>query len=453
MSKNPYRKLPSVDALMDSPDLRALAVGHGLKVEAARKALAHARDRISKGAQAPSAKELQKTVMEIAHHFLKPSLRNVINATGVMIHTNLGRAPLTQGGPVAVTGYSNLEFELAGGTRGSRRGHLEHLLCELSGAEAALVVNNTAAAVLLLLTANARGKEVLISRSELVEIGGSFRVPEIMEASGAILREVGTTNRTYVKDYEKAITPNTAAILKVHRSNFRVSGFTHEATTEELVALGERAGIPFWFDMGSATFGPLPEGLPVECDVLAEIEAGIDIGCFSSDKLLGGPQAGILIGKKDAIDQLASHPMARALRVGKLTIKHLQDVLLAYRRGAASDVVLSAMLNASMDDLKARGKAVLALLAARGVGAELIPSKDPIGGGSHPDQTLPGIAIRLSLKSGVNRIAAQLREARTPVVSVVRDGAIHLHLRTLLPEELEVLADTVAATLAGPESP
>ena len=449
VSKNPYRNLPSVDVLMESAALSALNLGHALKVEAVRDVLSHAREAIGRGEDAPDADALEQRVIRLAHQIVRARFRNVINATGVMIHTNLGRAPLMSDPIASTQGYSNLEFDLVTGKRGSRRSHLEELICELSGAEAALVVNNTAAAVLLLLTARARGKEVLISRSELVEIGGSFRVPEIMEASGAILREVGTTNRTYVEDYEKAVTSNTAAILKVHRSNFRVSGFTHEATTSELVELAGRCNLPFWFDLGSATFGPLPPELPVECDVRAELSAGIDIGCFSGDKLLGGPQSGILVGKKEAIAELASHPMARALRVGKLTIKHMQDVLLAYRRGQSADVTLSAMLNVSLEELEARGRVLLSLLEEGGVSADIVPSDDPIGGGSHPDQTLPGRAVKLLGIRGVNGMAGRLRQGDVPVVCVVREGAIHLHLRTLVSVQLETLANAVILAASG----
>ena len=449
MSKNPYRALPSVDSLMESAVLASANYSHELRVEAVRTVLGDARDKIAKGQETPNFGELESAAVIYLQRALRPRLRNVINATGVMIHTNLGRAPLMSSELVSPEGYSNLEYDLAKGKRGSRREHLESLICELSGAEAALVVNNTAAAVLLLLTAYARGKEVLISRSELVEIGGSFRVPEIMEASGAILREIGTTNRTYVDDYEKAINSNTAAILKVHRSNFKVSGFTHEATTEELVQVANRHELPFWFDLGSATFGALPDELPVECDVRAEVAAGIDVGCFSGDKLMGGPQSGILVGKKTAIAQLAAHPMARALRVGKLTIKRLQDVLLAYRRGEGSSVTLNAMLNMSQEELKVRGKKVLDALEAGGVEAEIVPSEDPIGGGSHPDQTLTGLAIRLTHSGGVNRVASHLRHGQTPVVCVVRDNAIHLHLRTLLAGQETELADAVVKALSS----
>ena len=437
---------------MESPVLAATSFSHELRVEAVRGVLARARETIAQGEGAPDFEALELAAVALAHETMRPRLRNVINATGVMIHTNLGRAPLMSNEWVSPEGYTNLEFDLVSGKRGSRRDHLEGLICELSGAEAALVVNNTAAAVLLLLTTCARGKEVLISRSELVEIGGSFRVPEIMEASGAILREIGTTNRTYVEDYEKAVNSNTAAILKVHRSNFKVSGFTHEATTKELVELARRHEIPFWFDLGSATFGPLPADLPVESDVRAELAAGIDVGCFSGDKLLGGPQSGILVGKKDAIARLAAHPMARALRVGKLTIKRLQDVLLAYRRSQSGDVTLSAMLNMSHDELEERGRKVLSALTDGGISAELVSSDDPIGGGSHPDQTLPGLAVKLAHSTGVNRMAAKLRQGSIPVVCVVREDAVHLHLRTLLSGQEAQLVEAVIEVFSSSDA-
>ena len=447
MSKNPYRSLPSVDALMESSTIASVNLGHALRVEAVRSVLSKAREAIARGEDAPSVEALENQAVALAQTMVRPHLKEVINATGVMIHTNLGRAPLMSQSLNDASAYSNLEFDLTSGKRGSRRAHVEGLICELSGAEAALVVNNTAAAMLLLLAACARGKEVLISRSELVEIGGSFRVPAIMEASGAILREVGTTNRTYVADYEQAINDRTAAILKVHRSNFRVSGFTHEATTQELADLAHRHELPCWFDMGSATFGPMPDDLPTECDVPTELEAGIDVGCFSGDKLLGGPQSGILVGKKAAIEQLATHPMARALRVGKLTIAGLQDVLLAYRRGQSEHVLLSAMLNADVDALRARGETILSALTEKNVEAELVESADPIGGGSHPDQTLPGIALRLALKDGLNRVSTRLRQGDCPIVSVIRDGAIHLHVRTVLPGQEDALVQGIVAAL------
>lgn len=448
MTTNPYRSLPSVDQLAQVRALADLKLPDEICVEAARQTLADAREQIAAGAPAPSPSALALDVSTRASSLVAPHLRALINATGVLIHTNLGRAPLSVEALSAAAAYSNLEYDLKQGRRGSRRDHVETLLCHLAGAEAALVVNNNAAALLLLLTTFAQNKEVLISRGELVEIGGSFRVPDIMAASGAILREVGTTNRTYERDYAAAVTEHTAAILKVHRSNFKVSGFVHEATSAEMVAVAREKGVPVFHDLGSASFGPLPEGLPMQGDVRKELEVGMDVVCFSGDKLLGGPQAGILVGRRDLIERLAKHPMARALRVDKFTLAALQHVLLAYRKQAFDEVLLSKLLNTRLEPLEVRGKALQARLAKLGVDVEVVPSRDPIGGGSHPEETLPGIALRLSPPSGVTRLAQALRRLEPAVIGVVHDGALHLHLRTVLENQEDALVQSLATALS-----
>ena len=428
--------------------MQRLGLEHDLLVEAARAALEGARETIGAGGTPPKPEAVLQDAVARAQAFVNPHLVPVINATGVVIHTNLGRAPLHPAAVNAVLGYSNLEYDLERGRRGSRRQHVERLICDLARSEAALVVNNNAAAVMLMLAALAPDKEVLISRSELVEIGGSFRVPEIMAASGARLKEVGTTNRTYASDYEAAIGPETAAILKVHRSNFRVTGFTHEATSAELVAVGRRHGLMTLYDLGSAAFLPLPAALHTETMVTDELQVGMDVVSFSGDKVLGGPQAGILVGSRDAIERLAHHPMARALRVDKMTLAALQTTLLACREGRPEQIPVLAMLHASQDDLMQRAKALADEL---GGDFEACEVEDAVGGGSHPDETLPGAGLVLSLPSdgALARAAAALRMGDPPVIAVVHDHRLWIHLRTVSPGEEEALVKRLRALVSA----
>ena len=338
------RQLPSVDSLLSSPTLQALEseYGHDNVVESARAVLDHVREDVLSGRSLPARDELVDTIARQVRAALRPTLQPVINATGVIIHTNLGRAPLSVAAMAAMqevgAGYSNLEYDLEVGQRGSRYTHATDLLRRLTGAEAALVVNNNAGATLLILTALARGHEVVVSRGQLVEIGGGFRIPDVMAQSGARLVEVGTTNKTYLHDYANAITEETAMLMRVHSSNFRVTGFTHETSVEELVGLGHERGLPMLDDLGS---GSLLEttlyGLMPEPTVQASIKAGADLVCFSGDKLLGGPQAGVIVGKAELVEHIKRFPMTRALRVDKTTLAGLQATLLSYARSRATE--------------------------------------------------------------------------------------------------------------------
>lgn len=367
------------------------------------------------------------------------SLRPVINATGVIIHTNLGRAPLPAAAVQRIaqvaSGYCNLEYDLARGGRGSRSVHAESLLTALTGADAAVVVNNNAAATLLMLAALARGREVLISRGELVEIGGGFRVPDIMAQSGCVLREVGTTNRTRVSDYAAAAGPRTALILRVHPSNFRIEGFTERPTLAALVDAGRRLGIPVAEDLGS---GELLPGLGDEPSVAASLAAGVDLVCVSGDKLLGGPQAGILLGTRAVIDPLRQHPLMRAFRVDKLAYSALEATLIEHLAGRARDTVpVRRMLAMSPERLAQRAGQLAESLASCGWTVALVPGSSAVGGGSAPGLELPTTLVALT-REGFNADAleSRLRTLATPIVARIVDDRVALDTRTLSDDDL-----------------
>lgn len=448
-TESPYRALPAVDALLASDPLAAVDAGPALRAAAARDAIAAARATIAAGEAAPDSDAIAEDAAVRARAMTRPSLGPLLNATGVVVHTNLGRAPLTTEALSRAVGACNLEYDLARGVRGSRRAHVETTLRDLAGAEASLIVNNNAAAVFLALAAIAKGREVIISRGELVEIGGSFRVPEILEASGAILREVGTTNRTYARDYAAAIGPDTAAILRVHRSNFRISGFTHRPTMSDLAEVAAQHGIPLLSDLGSGTFGPLPPGLQEPADPRAELRDGAGLVCFSGDKLLGGPQAGLMLGAKGLIDRCARHPLARALRVDKLTLAALEHTLLAYRSGRMERVPVYAMLHTPLAALSRRGRALADALVDRRCTAEVVRCRDAVGGGSHPGETIDGVAVALS-ETGVSAddLVRRLRQDVSPrVIAVIEDDRVLLHVRTIPPESDEGLLSAVRGAL------
>jgi len=372
-----------------------------------------------------------------------PSLRRVLNATGVVLHTNLGRAPLS---PRMVAdlapllgGYVNLEYDLATGRRGSRYNHCAEALRTASGAEDALVVNNNAAAVMLTLHALAKGKEVVISRGELVEIGGSFRIPEILEASGACLREVGTTNRTRLADYERAITPETALLLKVHPSNYRIEGFTEEARFEELVDLGRRRNLPVVIDLGSSTFDSV-EILGKRGNTAREaVERGADVVTFSGDKLLGGPQAGIILGRTALLEKMRSDPWLRIVRVDKLTLALLERVV---RSKEPSPV--SRILDRSLGELKEQAERVISALRGRpDWSLRVVETEAQAGGGSLPEESIPSIGVSIEAPDeNVSRLEQTLRGGDPPVVGRRREGALILDLRTILLEETGRLIDS-----------
>ncbi len=434
------RGLPAVEALAaDLPQPRPVAVA------AAREAVAEVRRAILAG-ERDDASGVHELARARAAELERGGPVTVINATGIVLHTNLGRAPLAPAAidaAVAVArGYSNLEYDLAGGGRGSRHAHVEAELRALTGAEAAIAVNNNAAAVLLALAATAQGREVVVGRDQLIEIGGSFRIPEILAQSGAALVEVGTTNRVRVEDYAQAIGPETGALLRVHQSNFRTEGFTGSVELGELCELGAEHGLPVIDDLGSGAVAPIGD----EPIVRRSVEAGAALTCFSADKLLGGPQAGILGGTAAAVERCRSHPLARAVRLDKLQIAALAATLRLHRNGRAGEVPALAMLDASEEELAARAR----LLAERiGPAARVERTHSRPGGGTLPTALLPGPACVVARDgSGADELAASLRRADPPVVARIEDGAVVLDPRTMSDEEARVAADAVRDALA-----
>ena len=445
-SQDALRRLPSVGRLLqgEAASRWVAALGRDLVVEACREALEAERRRVLSGEAYAGEEALWADVVARLQATVQPTLRPVINASGVVIQTNLGRSPLSEATLDAMRrageGYSNLEYDLAAGERGSRYVHAEALLTRLTGAEAGLLVNNNAGAVLLALSALARGREVIISRGQLVEIGGGFRIPDVMAQSGAQLVEVGTTNRTYASDYRAAITGETAALMRVHSSNFRVIGFTHQPTLDELVALAHERGLPLIDDLGSGTLlDTAPYGLAHEPTVQESVAAGADVVTFSGDKLLGGPQAGIIVGRADLVAQLRRHPLTRALRVDKTTIAGIQANLLHYVKGEATrEVPIWRMIAATADEVAARARALIAALGEAGARCEVVLGQSMIGGGSLPEETLPTALIAVEI-SAPSDAARALRLGDPAVVSRVQDDLLLLDLRTVLPREEEAL--------------
>ena len=456
-----FRAIPSIDQLLRRPDAAGLVVmhGHDAATAALRTAAAILRAALADGRAAPGspADALVAHAAEALSAAARGSLRPVLNATGVVIHTNLGRAPLAPAALSRLTevaaGYATLEYDLATGRRGSRSVHAEGLLTGLTGAEAAVVVNNNAAAMILVLAALARGREVLISRGELVEIGGGFRVPDIMAQSGATLREVGTTNRTRLSDYTAAIGPATALVLRVHPSNFRIEGFTARPAMADLVAAVHGAGVPVVEDLGSGNLDP---DSPWEPTVQASIAAGVDLVAVSGDKMLGGPQAGIIVGRQAFVDRLRAHPLMRALRVDKLTYAALEGTLLEHRAGRAHETVpVLRMLHAPLAAVAARAQSLADRLAGTGWSAAVVDGVSAIGGGSAPGVTVPTALVRLE-RAGWNadRVEAWLRTLDPPVIARIQDDAVVLDLRTVAPGDDGRLAGLLSSAAGdGPPAP
>ena len=438
-----YRALPSVDKLLGHPDLRGLTLEFPREavVSLIRDQLELARKDISIGLSPPTSDTMAGMVAKKGERLWTASPSHLINATGVIIHTNLGRAPLSVESEQALIqasqGYTDLEFSLESGERSSRFEHVEHLLCQLTGAEAAIVVNNNASAVLLTLTALTKNKEVIVSRGESVEIGGGFRVPDVMRQSGATLIEVGTTNRTYPSDYRESINPNTAALLKIHRSNFKILGFTHETSTEELATLGHENDLLVLDDLGSgclletSLFGMDHEPTPTE-----KIKAGADLVMFSGDKLLGGPQAGIIIGRKSSIKQISNHPLARALRIDKFNLAALSATLLHYvKEEALAKIPIWQMISRDESSLFEQAQEWAKSIGPKSV---VIPGKSTVGGGSLPGESLPTWLLSIPCEnesSVVLRLAKKLRENKPPVIARIQDDSLLLDPRTVLPKE------------------
>jgi L-seryl-tRNA(Ser) seleniumtransferase len=445
------RALPSVDELA----LRLADLPHALAVEAARGAIEARRADLAAGRSGEvSLDQLETDARERLEDAARPSLRRVLNATGVIVHTNLGRAPLAEVAIAAATaaahGYSNLEYDLEQGERGSRQAHVESLLRELTGAEAAIVVNNCAAAVLLAAAALAAGRELVVSRGQLVEIGGSFRVPDVVAQSGARLVEVGTTNRTRLADYERALGPDSGAMLRAHQSNFRTVGFVEEVEIEELCEAGRRAGVPVIDDVGSGSLAERVPELADEPPVRRSVAAGCAVVCFSGDKLLGGPQAGLMVGTSAAIERCRSHPLARALRIDKLSLAALAATLRLYRDPAAAqrDVPVLRMLTAGEAELSARAELMREALAEAGADARVITATAKVGGGALPLLELSGPVCAVDpAPLGLDELSRRLRAADPPVIARARQGWLVLDPRTLDDEEARAAVSGVIAAL------
>ncbi len=440
------RQLPAVDALLQDHTLLDLAqrTSRALVVESCRAALDAARQTILSGGDAPMPAMLIDDIRERVEQTVRPSLVPVINATGVIIHTNLGRAPLSDDTLAAMKtvaqGYSNLEYDLAQGERGSRHSHAEALITRLTGAEAALVVNNNAAAVMLILATFARGKQVILSRGQLVEIGGGFRIPDVMAQSGATLVEVGTTNRTYIEDYARALTEQTALVMRVHSSNFKMLGFTHEATLTELATLAREKNILSVDDLGSGVLlDTALFGIAHEPTLQESIMAGADLVCFSGDKLLGAPQAGIILGKKNLIAALKKFPLTRALRVDKLTLAGVQATLLHYLKNEATQKIpIWMMIAATRDALDARAHQWVERWRTALLDAEVIDAESTVGGGSLPGETLPTRAVALTV-AAPDAFAARLRENAPPIIARIEANRVVFDPRTVLVREEDAL--------------
>ena len=459
MNHKLLREIPKVDELLKNDTLERLGsrIPGQIITQAVRQTLEELRKEILSGAveEMPSVDDLCGRAAALAARNDQPSLRPVINGTGIILHTNLGRACISDRAAAAAQAvaqsYSTLEYNLQAGSRGLRYSHVEELICRLTGAEAALVVNNNAAAVLLILSAMAAGGEVITSRGELVEIGGSFRVPEIMEACGATLREVGTTNKTHLRDYDRAICEKTCALMKVHTSNYRIVGFSETPSLADLVELGHQRGLPVSEELGSGCLIDLnPFGIHGEPTVQDSVRAGVDVISFSGDKLLGGPQAGIIIGRKDILKKLKAHPLTRAMRVDKMTLSALEATLRSYDAGVAGqEIPTIAMLSATPDYLRGKAEALRTLLNAAGVEAEVVPTEGQVGGGSVPTQLLPSFAVALTGgKKNLDELEAALRLGITAIIGRIHKDRFLLDVRTLREGDFETIVRCVVEALA-----
>jgi len=456
-AKEYLRQIPGVDAVLQMEAVRDALSRHPRKLvlDAIREELDETRKLILQSPGSASAidtSELARSIAERADRLAAFTLRPVVNATGIVIHTNFGRSLLAEEAlarlQTVCRGYSNLEYDLQSGERGSRHVHAEAILRELTGAQAALVVNNNAGAVLLILNTLARGREVVVSRGQLVEIGGSFRIPDVMNSSGAILREVGTTNRTHLKDYESAITGQTALLMKVHTSNYRIVGFTKEVPLNELATLGRERELPVVEDLGSGCFINLtPFGLHGEITVQETVRAGADLVTFSGDKLLGGPQAGIIVGRKDLIERCRKNPITRALRVDKMTLAALDATLRLYRdqRQALEKIPTLAMIALSPEELNGRAEQLASAIQGAdrkaALRVEVRRGFSQVGGGCLPAQDLPTFVV--AVQSGdfsPNQIEEFLRQNDPPIIGRIESDQFIMDLRTLIPQQFEIIA-------------
>ena len=448
--KELLRKIPKVDELLRSPALAEAQAQYGDRAvtEAVRAELDLLRQGILKQqiTAMPELSDLYQQIVRRVQGASLPSFRRVINGTGIILHTNLGRACVSEQAARAVyeasKSYSNLEYDLNTGKRGSRYSHVEDILCRLTGAESALVVNNNAAAVLLVLSALTQGGQVIVSRGELVEIGGSFRIPEIMEACGAQLKEVGATNKTHLYDYERAINEHTKALMKVHTSNYRIVGFSETPSLADLVELGHRHGLPVIEDLGSGCLVNLEQfGIHGEPTVQDSLKAGVDVVSFSGDKLLGGPQAGIILGKKKYLDVLKKHPLNRAMRVDKMTLAALEATLQSYDQEQAEEIPVIGMLSAKEDALHQKAALLASLLTEAGISADIVPTEGRVGGGSVPNQSLVSYAI--ALDGNVEALEENLRLGIQPIIGRIHEGRYLLDVRTLFEADFPVIVEAL----------
>jgi len=447
------RKIPKVDELLKNPGLAQFITQYGISAvtESVRAELAQLRQKLLSH-QLETMPETCVLCHQIGRRVQQtslPSFRRVINGTGILLHTNLGRACLSEKAARAVfdasKAYSNLEYNLETGKRGSRYSHVEDILCRLTGAESALVVNNNAAAVLLVLSALTTGGQVPVSRGELVEIGGSFRIPEIMESCGAQLKEVGATNKTHLRDYERAINENTKALMKVHTSNYRIVGFSETPALSDLVELGHRHNLPVIEDLGSGCLLDLNRfGIHDEPTVQDSLRAGVDVVSFSGDKLLGGPQAGIILGKQKYLDVLKKHPLNRAMRVDKMTLAALEATLSSYEAGTEEEIPVIGMLSASQDSLGKKAARLAAMLAEAGIETDILPTEGRVGGGSVPNHSLPSYAVAFS--GDVNALEEKLRLGTIPIIGRIHEGKYLLDVRTLFESDFPVIAEALKET-------
>lgn len=464
---DPRRLLPAVDTVLGRPALHEplAELPRAVVVAAVRGAIDEARAAFGAGGDAPPddwADQLAERAAQLAHFGARPTLVPVINATGVILHTNLGRAPLAKIAleriARAAEGYANLEFDLEEGVRGSRYVHCSSLLCELTGAEDALVVNNAAAALILALNTAARGRRVVVSRGELIEIGGGFRIPEIVERAETQLTEIGTTNRTRAADYQRAIDDQTGALLKVHRSNFRIEGFSEDVDVTELRGLASEVQLPLVYDLGSGLMLPLNDpGLPDEPTVQQAVGQGADLVVFSGDKLLGGPQAGVIVGSKEWVQRARKNPLTRALRVDRLTLAALEATLQLYRDPdrARREIPTLRMIHAPVPELRQRSEALLGAVGGRsGVQIESVAMHSVVGGGTLPGAEIDSWGLRLRPSDDASRDATSVARAlrtpdaeETPVVVRVKDDAVSMDLRTVEPRQDGLLAAALAARL------
>jgi L-seryl-tRNA(Ser) seleniumtransferase len=445
------RRLPAVEILLESADLAAEIIRYSrpLVTQAIQQTMASLRDEIRQGSTPPPQSGIIEMVKSRLTVEWPAFMTPIINATGVVLHTNLGRAPMAPAAleALSVLGscYMNLESDLSGGQRGQRIVELRKLLCILSGAEDALAVNNNAAAVLLILVALANGKEAIVSRGELVQIGGGFRVPEIMKQSGVTLKEVGTTNQTFARDYDVTVNDKTAMLLKVHPSNFEQSGFVHEASINELATIARKHNIPLVYDLGSgALLDTVDFGLGHEPTVQEALAAGADVICFSGDKLIGGPQAGIILGKKQFMASLLKHPLLRVIRLDKLSAIALEATLKCYLDKRATDSIpIWQMMSQSVEELQKRAAKLASNLRHAGIKVAIRDGRSMVGGGSLPEQSLPTRLLAIKPLSGVDDVSRRLRLGNPPLVARIEQGELLFDLRTVFPEQDKIIPSII----------